>query len=56
VERFELSPIGFVDSQLTDPAAAPKQGDEGAPAAWLAIDPAYADALKGIAAGDLRWC
>jgi tRNA-Thr(GGU) m(6)t(6)A37 methyltransferase TsaA len=52
VERFELGAIGFVESGLTDPAAAPKQGDEGAPDAWLAIDPEFAAALDGLAPGD----
>ena len=49
-----ISPIqvGCVESDLTDPAAAPKQGDEGAPDAWLAFDPAVAEALDGLAAGD----
>ena len=37
---------------LTDRAAAPKQGDEGAPEAWLVFDERVADALDGIAAGD----
>jgi tRNA-Thr(GGU) m(6)t(6)A37 methyltransferase TsaA len=37
---------------LTDPAAAPKQGDEGAPDAWLALEPEVLDALEGIRAGD----
>ena len=53
MERFEVSAIGVVESPLTDPAAAPKQGDEGAPDAWLAIDPAFAGALEGVEAGDL---
>lgn len=44
--------IGVVESSLTDPAAAPKQGHEGAPEAWIAIDPALAEGLGGIAAGD----
>ena len=50
--RFELSPVGRVESPLTDPAAAPKQGDEGAPDAWLVFDPALLDALDGIHPGD----
>jgi tRNA-Thr(GGU) m(6)t(6)A37 methyltransferase TsaA len=49
---LELTPIGRVESPLRDPASAPKQGDEGAPEAWLAIDPEVADALAGIEAGD----
>jgi tRNA-Thr(GGU) m(6)t(6)A37 methyltransferase TsaA len=49
---MKLVPIGRVESPLTDRASAPKQGDEGAPEAWLAFEPAFADALGGIAAGD----
>ena len=29
----------------------PKQGAEGAPEAWLEIDPAFSEALEGLAAG-----
>jgi len=51
-DRLEPIPIGVVESSLADPAAAPKQGHEGAPEAWIAIDPALVDGLGGIAAGD----
>jgi tRNA-Thr(GGU) m(6)t(6)A37 methyltransferase TsaA len=47
-----VRPVGRVVSSLTDPAAAPKQGDEGAPDAWLVFEPAVADALDGLRAGD----
>jgi tRNA-Thr(GGU) m(6)t(6)A37 methyltransferase TsaA len=50
--RFEVRPIGRVESPLKDPAWAPKQGDEGAPDAWLVFEPAVLDALDGIRAGD----
>ena len=49
---IELKPIGRVESSLTDPAAAPKQGDEGAPDAVLAFEPAVLEALDGIREGD----
>ena len=49
---MELSPIGIVESPLTDPATAPKQGREGAPEAMLVIQPEVAAGLDGIAAGD----
>ena len=49
---MELVAIGTVESPLTDPASAPKQGDEGAPESWLVFDERFADALDGIAAGD----
>jgi tRNA-Thr(GGU) m(6)t(6)A37 methyltransferase TsaA len=48
----ELFAIGTVESPLTDLAAAPKQGDEGAPDAWLRFEPRVAGGLEGIAAGD----
>jgi tRNA-Thr(GGU) m(6)t(6)A37 methyltransferase TsaA len=49
---FEVTPIGVVESPLTDRAAAPKQGHEGAPDAWLVLRPAVLDALEGLHAGD----
>jgi tRNA (Thr-GGU) A37 N-methylase len=49
---FELRAIGRVESPLTDPALAPKQGDEGAPDAWLVFEPEVLEALDGIRAGD----
>ena len=49
---LELTTIGIVDSVLTDPAAAPKQGDEGAPEALIVFEPAVLLALDGIEAGD----
>ena len=50
--RIELAPVGRVESPLTDRALAPKQGDEGAPDAWLVFDPAVLDGLDGIGVGD----
>jgi tRNA-Thr(GGU) m(6)t(6)A37 methyltransferase TsaA len=47
-----LTPIGVVESSLTDPATAPKQGDEGAPDAWLVFDPAVRDGLTDLRPGD----
>jgi tRNA-Thr(GGU) m(6)t(6)A37 methyltransferase TsaA len=49
---MHLVSIGTVRSSLTDRDAAPKQGDEGAPDAWLDFDPAIADGLDGISVGD----
>lgn len=51
-ERIELAPIGRVESPLTNAAAAPKQGDEGAPDAWLVLDAGVLAGLAGIEAGD----
>src|SRR4051794_28047342 len=49
---MELTPIGIVESPLTDPGSAPKQGHEGAPEAVLVIQPEVAEGLDGIAPGD----
>ena len=49
---FELVPIGRVASPLTDRAQAPKQGFEGGPDAWLALDPGVAGGLDGMVPGD----
>ncbi len=52
VSSYEVKVIGKVESKLTDLASAPKQGDEGAPDAWLVFEPAVLDALEGIRPGD----
>ena len=51
-ERYELRPIGVVASPLSDLADAPRQGDEGAPDAWLELDPEVARAAQDVAPGD----
>jgi len=48
----ELVPVGHVESPLTDRASAPKQGDEGAPDAWVVFEPHVGEALDGLAVGD----
>jgi tRNA-Thr(GGU) m(6)t(6)A37 methyltransferase TsaA len=40
-----------VESPLVDKRDAPKQGDEGAPDAWIAIDDALRAAMDGLEAG-----
>lgn len=47
-----LKPVGFIRSPIKKRSGAPKQGSEGAPAAWLDIESWAAAGLKGIAAGD----
>jgi tRNA-Thr(GGU) m(6)t(6)A37 methyltransferase TsaA len=49
---YSLETIGRVSSPLTDPAEAPKQGDEGAPEAWLVLEPSVLEALDGLEVGD----
>ena len=51
-DPFVLLPVGVVRSPLTTLEDAPLQGGEGAPAAWIEIDPAYASALRGVRVGD----
>jgi tRNA-Thr(GGU) m(6)t(6)A37 methyltransferase TsaA len=50
--HISVTPIGTVESPLTDPASAPKQGDEGAPDAWIAFDSSVLEALDGLSPGD----
>ncbi|HEX8693549.1 MAG TPA: tRNA (N6-threonylcarbamoyladenosine(37)-N6)-methyltransferase TrmO [Longimicrobium sp.] len=49
---FTLTPIGRVSSPLTDPARAPKQGNEGAPEAWLVFEPGFEEGLRDLRAGE----
>jgi tRNA-Thr(GGU) m(6)t(6)A37 methyltransferase TsaA len=49
---IELVPIGWVESPLTERASAPKQGDEGAPEAWVVLRAEVLEGLDGIRPGD----
>jgi tRNA-Thr(GGU) m(6)t(6)A37 methyltransferase TsaA len=48
---YQIRPIGYVQSPLTDRESAPKQGFEGAPDAWLVFDPDVADGIRDLAVG-----
>jgi tRNA-Thr(GGU) m(6)t(6)A37 methyltransferase TsaA len=48
---YEVIPIGVVESPLVDSATAPKQGDEGAPEAWLIFEERVAEGLHDIKPG-----
>ena len=50
--RPVLHPVGTIRSTLKLRSTAPKQGSEGAPDAWLEIEPFAVDALDGIQRGD----
>jgi tRNA-Thr(GGU) m(6)t(6)A37 methyltransferase TsaA len=50
--RAQLSPIGVIRSRLKTRGAAPRQGSEGAPDAWLDVSPSVAPCLDGLRAGD----
>lgn len=43
--RYEVQPIGWVESPLVDRDTAPRQGDEGSPDAWLVF---RADVVEGL--------
>lgn len=47
-----LTAIGTIRSTLRSLDDAPRQGDEGAPDAWLDIEPRFQPALEGLRAGD----
>lgn len=49
---YVVQPIGRVESPLRLCEEAPKQGDEGAPEAWLVFDDAMAEGLRDVAVGD----
>jgi tRNA-Thr(GGU) m(6)t(6)A37 methyltransferase TsaA len=49
--RYEIVPIGWVESPLTDRAQAPRQGDEGAPPAWIVFEPAVAEGIRDLEPG-----
>jgi tRNA-Thr(GGU) m(6)t(6)A37 methyltransferase TsaA len=50
-ESFALRPIGRVESPLLDRAAAPKQGDEGAPDSWVVFTEDVRDAMRDLTTG-----
>jgi tRNA-Thr(GGU) m(6)t(6)A37 methyltransferase TsaA len=49
---YQLEPVGWVESPLTDRAEAPKQGDEGAPPARIVFRPEIWEAAADLRAGD----
>lgn len=51
-QTYELRPVGWVQSPLTDRDAAPKQGDEGAPPAQVVFRPEFREAAVDLQRGD----
>ena len=51
MNSYQVVPIGWVESPLTDRAQAPRQGDEGAPDAWLVFEPGVAEGIRDLDAG-----
>jgi tRNA-Thr(GGU) m(6)t(6)A37 methyltransferase TsaA len=48
----QLRLIGVIRSDLKSRDEAPRQGSEGAPDAWLDVDPRVAAAMDGLSVGD----
>ena len=51
-KRFTLRPVGYIRSTLRERKGAPRQGSEGAPDAWLEIEPWARAGLLRVKAGD----
>jgi tRNA-Thr(GGU) m(6)t(6)A37 methyltransferase TsaA len=49
--EYVLQPIGVIRSPLTQRDQAPSQGSEGAPEAWIEVNPVVAEGLDGTEAG-----
>ena len=49
---FTVMPIGHVSSSLVDREHAPKQGNEGAPEAWLVFKPEFQEGLRDLRTGE----
>ena len=49
--EFAVRAVAWVESPLADPEVAPKQGNEGAPEAWLIFDERYRGAVRDLRPG-----
>ena len=49
--RYEIIPVGWVKSPLTEMAQASRQADEGAPPAWLVFEADVSDAIRDLRPG-----
>jgi tRNA-Thr(GGU) m(6)t(6)A37 methyltransferase TsaA len=49
--EYLVRPIGWVDSSLVDPTDAPHQGQQGAPDAWLVINPEVREGIRDLQVG-----
>lgn len=49
---YQLRPVGWVESALTDPETVPKQGDEGAPSARIVLRPELTEAAADLRIGE----
>src|SRR5205809_6370783 len=48
MNSYTLEPFGFIRSSVKGREDAPRQGPEGAPDAWLEIEPRFAEGLLGM--------
>jgi tRNA-Thr(GGU) m(6)t(6)A37 methyltransferase TsaA len=51
-QTYQVQPVGWVESPLTDRDAAPKQGDEGSPPARIVFRPEFRECAADLRAGD----
>ena len=51
MNSYILEPVGFLRSTVEGREDAPRQGPEGAPDAWLEIEPRFSEALLGMEVG-----
>ena len=49
--RYSIRPIGFIRSDLKSRDRAPRQGSEGAPDAWLEVNPPFAEGSRDVVVG-----
>ncbi len=49
---FPLAVVGVIESELISIERAPRQGDDGAPDAWLVVDATFARGLTGVQTDD----
>jgi tRNA-Thr(GGU) m(6)t(6)A37 methyltransferase TsaA len=48
---YQVLAVGWVESPLADRGAAPRQGDEGAPPAWIVFEERFAEAARDLEPG-----
>ena len=51
-DRWEVRRVGTIRSLLTNLATAPRQGEEGAPSAWVELEPDMVPAAAEVRPGD----
>jgi len=51
MNSYTFEPVGFIRSTVKSRHDAPRQGPEGAPDAWLEIEPQFSEALLGMEVG-----